>query len=208
MPIKIRCACGNVLLAPEDRVGDTGKCPACNRSIKVEMPRSSDTRKLLPQPENTAKEDTSKYFMLKRKPSWIRRILSFPVYALFLLLVLFMISSQYLQEGEVKRLCNLYIPQEAWLQEQILFIRKSHRDFFLTQIYCPLAAYYKKITQQESEKTHQETKPETPRKEHSVPEESLKKQENEKIENIEKEPVKEEIKEETPLKEEVPEKKE
>ena len=38
MPIKIRCACGNVLLAPEDRIGQTGKCPACNRSITVELP--------------------------------------------------------------------------------------------------------------------------------------------------------------------------
>lgn len=143
MPIKIRCACGNVLLAPEDRVGETGKCPNCNRSIKVEMPRSSDTKKLLPHPENEKEE--SKHFILKRKPSWIRRILAFPVYAIFLLLVSFIVSIHSFSEVEIQTLCQKYIPDEIWAMDQIFFVRESHRNFFLTQIYQPLALYYKKF---------------------------------------------------------------
>ena len=161
MPIKIRCACGNVLLAPEDRVGEVGKCPNCNRSIKVEMPRSSDTKKLLPHPENETKEDASlKHFTLRRKPSWIRRILSFPVYTVFLLLLLFVISIQSFSEAKIIAYCNQYVPDEIWLQEQILLTRNVHRNFFLTKIYSPLLVCYKKIYPDSSVPKEEEKKKE------------------------------------------------
>lgn len=78
-PIKIRCACGNVVYAPEERVGQTGQCPNCSRAIKVELPPPEVSSHNTPQ-QQTVYQQTVKL-------SLFTRFLNFIFYIAFLLLL-------------------------------------------------------------------------------------------------------------------------
>ncbi|MEO8269296.1 MAG: zinc ribbon domain-containing protein [Aureliella sp.] len=41
MPIKFKCGCGHVLTVPDAFAGKNGKCPKCQKSVKVPMPKAS-----------------------------------------------------------------------------------------------------------------------------------------------------------------------
>ena len=40
MPIKIKCSCGQVLSVPDKLAGKTGKCPQCQKAVKIPLPSS------------------------------------------------------------------------------------------------------------------------------------------------------------------------
>ena len=77
MPIKIRCACGNILLAPEERLGQIGKCPGCDLSIPVELPKLKNEE--IPSKSQSIKT-TAKF-------SFLCKFLSLGIYLVFFLLL-------------------------------------------------------------------------------------------------------------------------
>ena len=125
MQIKIRCTCGNMLMVPEERVGHTGKCPACDRSITVKSPEleegsqtESKKKYISPSPRN------------EKKFSFFGFIISLLIYAIFFILLAGFISLHYfdskqisafdVKEGSsgIKKIWKCYKPT-------ILFLKKS-----------------------------------------------------------------------------------
>lgn len=41
MPIKFKCSCGHVLSVPDKFAGKTGKCPKCQKAVKVPLPKAA-----------------------------------------------------------------------------------------------------------------------------------------------------------------------
>ncbi len=41
MPIKLKCACGQVLSVPDNLAGKSGKCPKCQKAIQIPIPAAS-----------------------------------------------------------------------------------------------------------------------------------------------------------------------
>lgn len=41
MSIKFKCSCGHVLSVPDNLAGKTGKCPKCQKSLKVPVPKTA-----------------------------------------------------------------------------------------------------------------------------------------------------------------------
>lgn len=44
MPIKFKCSCGHVLSVPDNFAGKTGKCPKCQKAVKVPVPKAAAAR--------------------------------------------------------------------------------------------------------------------------------------------------------------------
>jgi hypothetical protein len=116
MPIKIRCSCGNILMAPEERIGQTGHCPSCNRAITVELPSTepdsmSDTAESAKNPEPAAVPAPVK----PRKRSFIVRLAALGLYLFFFLLAGGMTALHVGTENDIR---SLHIEHPAWLQEE------------------------------------------------------------------------------------------
>lgn len=43
MPIKFKCKCGHVLTVPDKFAGKNGKCPQCQETVKVPVPKATNT---------------------------------------------------------------------------------------------------------------------------------------------------------------------
>ena len=137
MPIKIRCVCGNVLLAPEDRVGQTGKCPTCNRAITVESPYSKNTDSKTGKTANAklVKGDNLKF--RAKKKSLVNKFFSLLIYLIFFILIFSLFSLHYFSEQEITKFSfkNKKL-QEIWTENQsfILLIKEAHSSFFYSII--------------------------------------------------------------------------
>ena len=130
MPIKIRCACGNILLAPEDRIGETGKCPACNRSIKVELP-ATEAEKIAAARDGGPQ--SMKFSPSKKKRSFLSRLIATSIYVFFLILLAFTTSIHYFSHGQITNLKfqQPYLQKTwAYCQETVLMIRTTQREYF------------------------------------------------------------------------------
>ncbi len=49
MPIKFKCSCGHILKVPDKLAGKSGKCPKCQKVLKVPVPKAKQ-----PQPKQAA----------------------------------------------------------------------------------------------------------------------------------------------------------
>lgn len=48
MSIKFKCSCGHVLSVPDNLAGKTGKCPKCQKSLKVPVPKTAAAATVAP----------------------------------------------------------------------------------------------------------------------------------------------------------------
>ncbi len=48
MPIKLKCNCGHVLTVPDKFAGKNGKCPKCQQTIKVPLPKATTPKSASP----------------------------------------------------------------------------------------------------------------------------------------------------------------
>ncbi len=130
MLIKIRCACGNVLLAPENRVGQAGQCPSCNRSITVRIPHCHHEGATTYQDENEASLEN---FLPKDKPSFLLRLLSAFFYLLSILIFVSVITLHVFTKEQIKDSAVSY-PwlQEHWeeYKEPIIMVRDVQRSWY------------------------------------------------------------------------------
>lgn len=118
MPIKIRCGCGNILMAPDERIGQTGHCPACNRAITVELPSGepesmSDTAESAKSPEPAGTTLPAAVKPVRR--TLFTRLGTLCVYLLFLALTTAIVC---LHVFTPQQLDQLEVSQCAWLDEQ------------------------------------------------------------------------------------------
>lgn len=54
MSIKFKCSCGHVLSVPDSFAGKTGKCPKCQKSLKVPVPKTAATAATAPSSKPSA----------------------------------------------------------------------------------------------------------------------------------------------------------
>lgn len=137
MPIKIRCLCGNFLLAPEERIGQTGVCPSCKRSITVERPKEEESGRNGNLATAQEKPPTP-----KRKRSFIRFVLASFVYLTFSLLLAFIIGLHTVALTQVDKLVEKSpTVQENWLiyRDIVETVRDDQKDFFVRRVYAPIA---------------------------------------------------------------------
>lgn len=136
MPIKIRCACGNILLSPEERVGQTGRCPACNRAITVELPApikesAVDTK---PIEAISTTGEIPKELQKTPKPSWLVRLVSLGVYLFFILLSGGIVALHVFTPQEILSLEISKSPKinEIWTiaRESFLVVRNEQRHCY------------------------------------------------------------------------------
>ncbi len=145
MTIKIRCACGNVLCAPEERLGNTGRCPNCNRQIKVERPTeerpntNKDNSFIFKESKPlTVSSSEGQKNNLQTKPNWFIRLLSFGIYTLFTFLFIGIILLHALPNERISSFSWLGIKQlkEIWQNyEGFAFMTKDvHRNWIYSLI--------------------------------------------------------------------------
>lgn len=59
MPIKFKCTCGHVLTVPDNAAGKSGKCPKCQATVKVPMPKAASSTTAGATVAKTAKPNAS-----------------------------------------------------------------------------------------------------------------------------------------------------
>lgn len=59
MPIKFQCTCGHVLTVPDNAAGKNGKCPKCQATVKVPVPKAASSTSGGATAGKTAKPNTS-----------------------------------------------------------------------------------------------------------------------------------------------------
>lgn len=137
MPLKIRCSCGAVLLAPEERIGQIGKCPSCNRSISVDLSMSK-TQEIMQklELEKTQRTEQEKFNNApanekKVKKSFINKILSLFIYSIFFILVTGLFFIHYTKDLSDIKVSNSWL-QSIWEEqkESLIGIKYSHRYWF------------------------------------------------------------------------------
>ncbi len=127
MPIKIRCACGNVLYAPEEKLGEAGTCPQCNRTVIVELPPEEKAKMLFqPTPKNTT--------IPPKKTPWICKILGCMIYIFFVSLVIGLLFLHITPNTTLENFhwWNQAYLQKQWqeIQEPILMIKNIQRQWY------------------------------------------------------------------------------
>jgi hypothetical protein len=132
MAIKIRCACGNLMLVPNNRLGQTGNCPACNRSITVQL--SQDMNSLLADSKDSsvAQELSTNQ---KKKKSVINKLLTLFVYSCFLLLISTSVLIFAADKVKPKYLQKVPAMEEIWDNNQglILYTRSFYQETFFSK---------------------------------------------------------------------------
>ncbi|WP_372370855.1 hypothetical protein [Candidatus Uabimicrobium sp. HlEnr_7] len=138
MPLKIRCSCGAILLAPEERIGQTGKCPSCNRSIAVDLSMSK-TQEIMHKLELEKTQRMEQHQLNSTQPtnsniakkSIIHKILTLLIYVVFFGLVtgtLFLHYSKDIRNINV----NNSTMKDLWqnYKEPLHEIREIHRAWY------------------------------------------------------------------------------
>ena len=138
MPLKIRCSCGAILLAPEERIGQTGKCPSCNRSIAVDLSMSKTqeimhklelekTQRMEQQQLSTTQPMNSNI----AKKSLIHKMLTLLIYIVFLALVFGITVLHYSEDIRTIEIESTAL-KDTWedCKEPLYEIREIHRAWF------------------------------------------------------------------------------
>ena len=137
MPIKIRCACGNVMLAPEERVGQTGNCPACNRAITVDLPAGSEGVPEQAGAEGPAQQPHQPLGM--QKVSFVNRLFSALVYLVFFGLLGSLIMLHYSSDRTLSRIQpkKPAFLKKYWQENRDTFLYIKYQHYCVFQKFMP-----------------------------------------------------------------------
>ncbi len=79
MPIKFQCTCGHVLTVPDNAAGKSGKCPKCQATVKVPVPKATAPASAEAKDANTAKSAAAK--PVSAKPAAVKPAAAKPAMA-------------------------------------------------------------------------------------------------------------------------------
>lgn len=138
MPLKIRCSCGAILLAPEERIGQTGKCPSCNRSIAVDLSMSK-TQEIMHKLELEKTQRMEQQQLSSTQPmnsniakkSLVHKILTLLIYIVFFVLVIGMTILHYAEDVRTLQIESAVF-KNTWedCKGPLYEIREIHRGWY------------------------------------------------------------------------------